>query len=242
MSKGLETGGQFIRRKLEDAGSGIYRSLVFPFVKMSLERKTGSIIGKGAYLRGGCTLSGKDYICDRAQLDNVHVGFSTMIGRGSVMSNTRIGSYCCIGDVQTYIGRHPVKGENISIHPAFYSKEAQYGYTLVSETSFKESEFIDEAAGIHIEIGSDVWIGYGVRICDGVVIGDGAVVGAGSLVTKSIEPYAIHAGSPAKKIGQRFDDETIAKLLELKWWEKDEAWIKNHAADFKNPGEFINKL
>ena len=48
-----------------------------------------------------------------------------------------------------------------------------------------------------------VWIGAGVTILDGCTIGRGCIVGAGAVVTKSIEPYAIVAGVPAKKIGMR---------------------------------------
>lgn len=55
--------------------------------------------------------------------------------------------------------------------------------------------------GITIE--DDVWIGTGVRILDGVKIGVGAVVGAGAVVTKSVAPYSIVAGVPAKVIGTR---------------------------------------
>ena len=67
---------------------------------------------------------------------------------------------------------------------------------------------------------------------EGVTIGDGAVVAAGAIVTKDVPPYAIVGGVPAKVIKYRFDEETIKKLLELKWWEKDQAWIKGHADDF----------
>jgi acetyltransferase-like isoleucine patch superfamily enzyme len=55
-------------------------------------------------------------------------------------------------------------------------------------------------------IGEDAWIGYGVVIMAGVTIGRGAVVGAGAVVTKSIPPFEIWAGVPAKKIGERFPD------------------------------------
>ena len=40
-------------------------------------------------------------------------------------------------------------------------------------------------------------------ILHSVEIGEGAVVAAGAVVTKSIEPYTIVAGVPAKKIGER---------------------------------------
>lgn len=55
--------------------------------------------------------------------------------------------------------------------------------------------------GIVIE--DDVWIGSKVTILDGVTIGTGAVVGAGAVVTRSVEPYTIVAGVPARVIGMR---------------------------------------
>ena len=69
-----------------------------------------------------------------------------------------------------------------------------------------------------IIIGSDVWIGYEAVIMSGVTIGDGAIIGARSVVTKDIPPYTIVGGVPARQIRRRFSEETIAALLELKWW------------------------
>jgi virginiamycin A acetyltransferase len=70
-----------------------------------------------------------------------------------------------------------------------------------------------------IVIGNDVWIGYEAVIMPGVTIGDGAVIGARAVVTKDVEPYAIVGGVPAKAIKKRFNDETIQKLLALRWWD-----------------------
>ena len=56
-------------------------------------------------------------------------------------------------------------------------------------------------------IEDDAWIGYGAIIIAGVRIGRGAIVGAGSVVTKNIPSYEIHAGVPARKIGERFPEE-----------------------------------
>lgn len=69
-----------------------------------------------------------------------------------------------------------------------------------------------------IIIGNDVWIGRDVTIMSGVNIGDGVIIAANSHVVKSAPPYSIIGGNPAKIIGYRFDEETILRLLELKWW------------------------
>jgi acetyltransferase-like isoleucine patch superfamily enzyme len=54
-----------------------------------------------------------------------------------------------------------------------------------------------------IKIGCDVWLGCNVTVLKGVNIGGGAVIAAGAVVTKSIPPYEIWGGVPAKKIGER---------------------------------------
>ena len=69
-----------------------------------------------------------------------------------------------------------------------------------------------------IIIGNDVWIGYEAVIMAGVHIGDGAVIAARAVVTKDVPPYTIVGGTPARKIRMRFEEETIAKLQQIQWW------------------------
>jgi len=49
-------------------------------------------------------------------------------------------------------------------------------------------------------IGNDVWIGQNVTIMGGLAIGDGAVIAANSHVVKSVAPYSIVGGNPARHI------------------------------------------
>jgi acetyltransferase-like isoleucine patch superfamily enzyme len=51
-------------------------------------------------------------------------------------------------------------------------------------------------------IEENVWIGEMVCIMPGVTIGRGSIIGANAVVTKSIPPYSIAAGVPAKVIKQ----------------------------------------
>ncbi len=57
-----------------------------------------------------------------------------------------------------------------------------------------------------ITIGDRVWIGSNAIILTGVNIGEGAVVCAGCVVTKDVEPYAVVAGIPARKVNERPHD------------------------------------
>jgi acetyltransferase-like isoleucine patch superfamily enzyme len=70
-----------------------------------------------------------------------------------------------------------------------------------------------------VEIGHDVWIGRGVTIMAGVKIGNGAVIAANSHVVRSVGDFEIHGGNPARPLKNRFDDDIINLLNELKWWE-----------------------
>lgn len=81
----------------------------------------------------------------------------------------------------------------IAAHTVIIPADHEYGDL---ETPIMYQEEIRK--GIKIE--DDVWIGCGVRILDGVVIGKGSVVGAGSVVTRSVPPFSVVVGVPAKVI------------------------------------------
>jgi acetyltransferase-like isoleucine patch superfamily enzyme len=72
-------------------------------------------------------------------------------------------------------------------------------YTL--QHDFNCSNFSTVGAPVIIE--DYVWVSVRVIVLPGVKIGKGAVIAAGAVVTKSVEPYSIMAGIPAKKIGER---------------------------------------
>jgi acetyltransferase-like isoleucine patch superfamily enzyme len=121
-------------------------------------------------------------------------------------STIKIGKYCSFaGGVTIFLG-HEHNTEWVSTYPF-----GHFG-------DFKTNKFTDGYSKGNVIIGNDVWIGYGVTILSGVTIGDGAVIGACSLVNKNVEPYNIVGGVPIRIIKKRFDQQTIQKLLKLKWW------------------------
>jgi acetyltransferase-like isoleucine patch superfamily enzyme len=70
-----------------------------------------------------------------------------------------------------------------------------------------------------ILVGNDVWIGRGASILSGVTIGNGAVVAALAVVTKSVPPYAVVAGNPAREVKRRFSVDQIEALQRIAWWD-----------------------
>lgn len=66
---------------------------------------------------------------------------------------------------------------------------------------------------------------------DGLTIGDGAIVGAGAVVTHDVPPYAIAVGVPARVIKYRFDENTIQRLLKVRWWDQSDEVIASLKAD-----------
>ena len=53
----------------------------------------------------------------------------------------------------------------------------------------------------------------------GVKVGDGCIIGTNAVVAKDIPPYSIAVGNPARVIKRRFEENTIERLLKLKWWD-----------------------
>ena len=142
-----------------------------------------------------------------------------------------IGKFCSIACKAKFLmtsGNHTMKSLSTYTFPIFYE---EWDETLnVKEAWDNKGDII---------IGNDVWIGYDAIIMSGVKIGDGAIIGTRALVTKDVPPYTIVGGAPAKPIKRRYDDDTISKLLKIKWWnwsaEKIQANIKYiQAGDIEN--------
>ena len=196
--------------------------------------------GRGTTIDSAARFEGENKLAANATFLNSSIGYASYIGERSFIKNAAIGRYSSIAtDVMTVSGTHPT--DFVSMHPAFYSTAKQAGFTYVDKDSFAEYDYLDKDQKISVKIGNDVWIGARATILEHVTIGDGAVVASGAVVTKDVPPYAIVGGVPAKVIRYRFSPEEIEKLLEIKWWDKDEAWLKQHANEFCSIREFLEK-
>lgn len=68
------------------------------------------------------------------------------------------------------------------------------------------------AEGITIE--DDVWLASNAVVVDGVTIGKGSVVGAGAVVNKSLPPYSVAVGVPAKIVKDRREAAAVTRAVE----------------------------
>ena len=168
-------------------------------------------------------------ICTGARVYRTCIGKYSYIGRSSFVTNANIGNFCSIaGNVN--IGGTSHMLDWVSTSSVFHRWEN----ILKKNFSFHEYDIFKTT-----EIGNDVWIATNAMIKAGVKIADGAVVGMGAVVTKDIGPYEVWAGNPARLIKKRFDDGTIEKLLELKWWNFDDEQIEKYAQYFNDTKSFL---
>jgi acetyltransferase-like isoleucine patch superfamily enzyme len=124
---------------------------------------------------------------------NIYLGHDVTLGMRPVLmaalSEIHIGNHVMFGPEVIVIGG----GHNTTVPGRFM--------TQVQEKTGNED------LGVVIE--DDVWVGTRAVILRGVTIGRGAVIGAGAVVTKSVPPYAIVAGNPARVVRFRWDVATI---------------------------------
>lgn len=132
-------------------------------------------------------------------------------------------------------------GRNTTIGRYSSIARTAFAATLDHPTEFKGMHgfFFNSSLGYtdhvrdyaQLSIGNDVWLGHNAVIGSNVRnIGDGVVIGAGAVVFKDVPPYAVVVGNPGRVVRYRFTPETIAKLLEERWWDKN---IEDLAPDIR---------
>ena len=164
-----------------------------------------------------------------------------VISPSATVINSRLGKYCSVGDntrfcyselgdfsyvsvnsnvFSTRIGKFSSISWNVSINPAVhdYQRFTQHPMLFASKYGMLQDNHPFYRQYGDTVIGNDAWIGCNVLIMGGVAIGDGAVIGAGARISHDVPPYAVMIGNN-NHMRNRFSDEIIENLIELKWWD-----------------------
>jgi phosphonate metabolism protein (transferase hexapeptide repeat family) len=151
-------------------------------------------------------------IAERVQMAECLLGDYSYVERHTEAIYTTIGKFCAIAaNVRLNALNHP--HGRVSQHKITYRPNEYFAHAKV------DKGFRAMRQAKRVVIGHDVWIGHGVIVLPGIEIGHGAIVAAGAVVTKNVEPYAIVAGVPAKRIKWRFEKPLRNGLLALNWWD-----------------------
>jgi phosphonate metabolism protein (transferase hexapeptide repeat family) len=198
-------------------------------------------------------LSVTPFIHPTAKVARSTLGRFTEVGERTYFAESTLGDYSYVVNdsnvIYTTIGKFcsiaAMTRLNPGNHPMHRVSQSHFTYrsSAYFENEEDDSAFFEWRRAHPVNIGHDVWIGHGAVILPGRTIGNGAVIAAGAVVTKDVEPYMIVAGTPAKRIKQRFPDKVIEALDRLAWWDWSHDRLHGALQDFRSLSarEFIEK-
>jgi len=164
--------------------------------------RKGCHIHAGAVIYSGCEIG-----------ENSHVYHHTVLMSGTkIGNNCKIGTLChfqgevIVGDWVTMASHCHLTSGMIIGTGTFLSLGVLSG-NAVNPGGRLHPEAIKEVTPPVIEKGAR--LGAGAIVNPGVVIGQEALIGSGSVVSKSIPPFKIAVGAPAKVIKEVPDNERI---------------------------------
>ena len=145
-----------------------------------------------------------------------------------------IGAFCSLSPALAITApNHPT--ECVTSSPIVYTKS----FGFVPEDRW---DLLRDKDACRVVIGNDCWLGHAAVLLPGVKIGDGAVVAAGAVVTRSVDPYAVVAGVPARTIRLRFPEPIVAGLLASEWWKWSDDLISARLDWFLDPAAFAREF
>ena len=160
----------------------------------------GVAVCAGAVILAGAEVGDGVVIGDQAQVrERSRIGSQSVVGRGSAVDND-----VTIGDrvsIQTncYITAGTTIEDDVFVGP---------GVTLTNDNTMARHEKGPPDAPT---LRRACRVGGGVVICPGVEVGEEAFIAAGAVVTEDVEPRAVMAGVPARKIREVADEDLLER-------------------------------
>lgn len=128
-----------------------------------------------------------------------------------------IGNDTIIGEKASLDGRKQLPNSQGGLHIGDHVDIASEVMIWTSEHDITDPSM--KAIEERVIIEDYVFIGPRAIILPGVKVGKGAVIAAGAIVTKDVEPLAIMAGVPAKKINTRPENALGYTLGRARWFQ-----------------------
>jgi acetyltransferase-like isoleucine patch superfamily enzyme len=159
---------------------------------------TLDVRAKGASFKMGIGSWNMGYIALEKSSSRMRIGNNCVVGAGSVVdvaeevileNDVYISYNCVIMDADGHSVRYSLR-----------KLDLPQGIKGVKK---KLTGVISEP----IKFCTGAWVGAGSIVLKGVTIGEGGIVAAGSVVTKSVDPWTIVGGNPAKVIRSISEDE-----------------------------------
>lgn len=128
---------------------------------------------------------------------------------------------------KAYIDRSSDIGYGLQMMPgAIVHKYCRIGNNVILNTGSTVDHECDVGHGVHVmgsaaiagrvRIGMYATIGTNATVLPDLVIGEGAFVGAGAVVTKSVEPYSVVVGVPARHLKYRDNKAELGVFHDLR--------------------------
>lgn len=146
---------------------------------------------------------------------NIYLGPNVGIGPNAYLSAFNA-KFICKG--------YTAIAENLTVHTGNHARVLGSYITSINESNKPEGYDYD------VIIEEDVWIGSNVTILAGVTVGRGVTVAAGAVVSKSMPPYCICGGVPAKVIKFYWSIEQILEH-ESKLYPEDQRYTREQLED-----------
>lgn len=170
------------------------------YTETELRRFGFQSVGDDVQISRNCTIIGMANIeiGNHVRIDGYCSLFATGSGKIRIGSHIHIGSYCSLSGGEGIVMED---FSGLSQGVRVYSRTDDYSGAWLTNPTVP-ADYTGVIGG-PVRLGRHVVIGAGTVILPDVDVGEGAAVGALSLVRKSLEPWGIYFGSPAKKIRTR---------------------------------------
>jgi len=167
---------------------------------------------------GTCSIIPKDI--EVSNPSNIYISDHVSLGGGCILYAT---------NARITIERYFVSANGFKVSTGEHERRIGRFLSSITETEKDYNKGLDK----EVIIKEDVWAGFNVIVLSGTVIGRGCTIAAGSVVVKSLPPYSICGGVPAKFIKFYWDMNQIIEHEKL-LYEESERYTKSELKEIFN--------